>query len=141
MRRPIRFAVLVFLWFGLATMVRAQGGMNVGNMAMPAMGPLSTQTGTVAGAGKPGASKDDDPALSISDTFVSFIESAVPRNVVGLRFDATYGNRQPMRATYLFAKGGVPNSVGFPLPAMPCALSFGCTRNTRLRSILSVSSM
>lgn len=114
MHRRCRFAILIavmLVWWGLPALVRAQG------MAMPNMGPIAMPGGSMAGmGGVPGKAKDADPALSINDTFVSFIDSAVPRNVVGLRFDAEYNNRQPMRATYLFPKGAAPNTVGFPLP-------------------------
>ena len=68
----------------------------------------------MAGAGKPAA--DADPGIAVKDSYVSFLDGATPRNVLGLRFDGAYHNRQPMRAEYLFAKGGLPNSVGFPLP-------------------------
>ena len=118
MRRRNRFVslavCLTLCGWGLPGILRAQG-MNMGGMAMPTsgMGALAGPPGQMLGATPP---KDADPSLSINDTFVSFIDSAVPRNTVGLRFDAAYNNRQPMRATYLFAKGGVPNSVGFPLP-------------------------
>src|SRR4051812_10156651 len=98
---PIRCASLaaLFLLGSAPTVVRAQGGMNIGQMAMPSMGPVSPQTGTLAGMSTQSAApaKSDDPALGINDTFVSFIDSAVPRNIIGMRFDATYNNRQPMR--------------------------------------------
>jgi hypothetical protein len=120
MRRRIRLvlltSVLVLLGWGLPGMLCAQG-INMGGMTMPSgMGALAAPTGQMAGATNPTAAPAADPGLSINDTFVSFIDSAVPRNVIGLRFDGAYNNRQPTRATYLFAKGGLPNSVGFPLP-------------------------
>jgi hypothetical protein len=89
--------------------------MGLGNMMMPSSAGAMMPTGQLAGASKP-KSPDVDPALGINDTFVSFIDSAVPRNVIGLRFDGEYNNRQPMRATYLFPRGAQPNAVGFPLP-------------------------
>lgn len=107
MRRRIRFAMLTCaLLLGLPGLLRAQG---LGNMAMP------TNMGPIMGSGS-SAPSPTDPALSINDTFVSFIDSAVPRTVIGFRFDATFDNRQPTRATYYFPKGGLPGSVGFPLP-------------------------
>ena len=107
MRRRIRFAMVIgILALGLPGTLCAQG---LGNMAMPTnMGPIMGSTSS--------APRDTDPALSINDTFVSFIDSAVPRTVIGLRFDATYNNRQPSRATYVYPKGGLPGGIGFPLP-------------------------
>lgn len=116
MRRLNRFVILtasLLLWWGVPAMLRAQG---MGGMAMPNMGPLATPGGRMAGMGNAGKAPEAEPSLSVNDTFVSFIDSAVPRNVIGLRFDADYNNRQPMRATYLFPKGAAPNTVGFPLP-------------------------
>src|ERR1043165_7159361 len=91
------------LTLGLPGIVCAQ----LSSTAMPSLGPLMGTTQPAPAA---------DPTISINDTFVSFIDSAVPRTVIGLRFDGTYDNRQPTRATYLFPKGGTPGSVGFPLP-------------------------
>jgi hypothetical protein len=120
MRRRIRLAslasVLVLLGWGLTGTLCAQQGMNVGGMTMPpSMGPLASPQGQMAGASKPG-SQATDPGLNITDSYVSFIDGAAPRNVVGLRFEGMYGNQQPMRSEYLFAKGGLPNSAGFSLP-------------------------
>src|SRR5207247_2481627 len=115
--RP-RFVMLtaaLLLWSSLAGISRAQG-ISTGGMAMPSnIGTMAMPSGQMAGAGKPGQASTD-VALSINATFVSFIDSAVPPNVIGTRFEATYINRQPTRATYLFPKGGVPGGVGFPLP-------------------------
>lgn len=115
--RLVRLSVaLVLLGWGLPGIGRAQNGMNVGGIAMPSnMGMLATPQGQMFGAGNPGA-KDADPGISIKDSYVSFIDGAAPRSVFGLRFEGMYGNRQPMRAEYLFARGGLLNSVGFPLP-------------------------
>src|SRR5258708_827898 len=120
MRRRNRFAILtaavMLLWGGLAGMLRAQV-TNMGGMTMPPnLGQLAGPTRQLMGASRPAQANNFDPGLSITDTFVSFIDSAVPRTAFGLRFDAAYNTRQPMRATYLFAKGGLPNSTGFPLP-------------------------
>lgn len=121
MRRRNRFLVLsvalLLLWSGLPALVRAQGmntqGMNISTLQkMPELGTLATPSGSFLGT-KPGA-KDVDTALSISDTYVNFIDSALPRNVVGLRFDAAFNNRQPMRSEYYHPKGGLPGATGFP---------------------------
>jgi hypothetical protein len=113
-RRCRRLVVAVILLAGLPGTVRAQ---QMGNLAMPAgLGGPATPSGQLFGVSPANPQGSGDPSLSINDTYVGFIDSAVPRNVIGLRFDADFNNRQPTRATYLFAKGGVPNSVGFPLP-------------------------
>jgi hypothetical protein len=75
---------------------------------------MGSQPGSVMGAGSNSASAPDAP-LAVTDSFVSFIDAALPRNVFGLRFEGDYNDRQPTRATYLFAKGG-PGGSGFPLP-------------------------
>src|SRR6266542_428488 len=91
-----RWLALVVLVGAAPATLRAQGmsgpGMNVGNMqSMPAMGNLATPSGSLFGGGsQPG--KDEDPALNITDSYVSFIDSAVPRNLIGLRFEAAYQN-------------------------------------------------
>jgi Putative MetA-pathway of phenol degradation len=115
MRRRIRYVLLTWaLLAGLPGMVRAQLNSPI---AVPNMGPIMTPTGSMMGTGTATpASNDPMPALGINDTFVSFIDSAVPRSIIGLRFDGAYGDHQPMRATYLFPKGGVPGTNGFPLP-------------------------
>jgi hypothetical protein len=122
-----RFVIVTALagltWLGLPLLACAQGmtGMgglpNMGSMGqMPTMGSvMGSQSGTVAGSGANPA-QASDPPLAIHDSFVSFIDSAVPRNIVTLRFEGDYDNPQPMRATYLFAKGGLPGTSGFPLP-------------------------
>jgi hypothetical protein len=112
MRRRSRLvigAAVLLLWWSMPGWLRAQGAA-----AMPNMGPPLMPTGRLAGT--PARQNDADPPLGINDTFVSWIDSAVPRNVIGLRFDGEYNNRNPMRATYQFAKGGLPNTTGFPLP-------------------------
>src|SRR5262245_45489947 len=49
-------------------------------------------------------------------TAVSFIDSAVPRTMLRLRYDLDYTNHRSTRAEYLFPKGGLPNSPGMPFP-------------------------
>ena len=110
-------ALLATLWSGLPGPVRAQNlngqGMNLGTMqSMPSMGNLASPSGAMFGPSP--QPKDEEPGLSISDTYVSFIDSAVPRNLVGLRFEGLYQNRQPMRAEYYHPKGGLPGATGFP---------------------------
>ncbi|HZZ77372.1 MAG TPA: transporter [Gemmataceae bacterium] len=84
----------------------AQG---MGNMQMPQMGP-------VMGATSPNAAASADPPLAVNESYVSFLDSAVPRNIFMLRFDGAYNNRQPARAGYLFPNGGMPGTPGFQSP-------------------------
>ncbi len=112
--RPIRLARLlaVLVCLAQAGFVRAQ----YSNIQMPNMGSMGgLPSGGLAGA-KQARTSALDPGIAVSQTFAGFIDSAVPRNRTGVRFEAAYNNRQPMRAEYLFAKGGLPNTVGFPLP-------------------------
>lgn len=112
MPRRIRFVILTTLaalaWLGLAPRTRAQQNFNMGQM--PAMGSvMGSGSGSLAGAGGgANSAQAADPALGVTDSFVSFIDSALPRNIVTLRFEGDYDNREPLRATYLFNK--------FPLP-------------------------
>jgi len=106
----IRFAAVVLLSSAAPALLHAQVA-NPG-LAMPKTGTLATPQGQVFGTN---SAPSTDPPLSISDTFVSFIDSAVPRNAVGFRFDGSFHNRQPMRAEYLHPSGGFPNANGFPL--------------------------
>lgn len=118
MPRRIRFVILTALaalaWLGVPALLRAQSTMSMPQT--PSMGPaMGSQQGALAGAGSSPAPAPDAP-LAVNDSFVSFIDSALPRNIFGLRFEGDYDNRQPTRATYLFAKGGLPGSTGFTLP-------------------------
>ncbi len=90
----------------LPSAVRAQG---MGNMQAPGMG---APTGSFTNAPAQTAA----PSLGITDSFVGFIDGAVPRNTVGVRFEGLYDNPQPMRAEYIFAKGGLPGTNGFAQP-------------------------
>jgi hypothetical protein len=90
----------------LPASVRAQG---VGSMQAPPMGaPTGAFTNTQA--------QNPDSPLGITDSFVGFIDGAVPRNTVGIRFEGLYDNPQPMRAEYIFGKGGLPGTNGFASP-------------------------
>src|SRR5262245_45713730 len=121
MRYQFRWLILSLALAGIClgrpNWVRAQGftgqGMNLGTMqTMPQVGNLAAPSGNMFGPSPP--PKAEDPALGITDTYVGFIDSAVPRNLVGVRFEALYQNLQPMRAEYYHPKGGLPGSTGFP---------------------------
>lgn len=113
-----RFLVPVVGLLLAAGMVRAQGmnsGMNLGSMqTMPGVGALATPSGSMFGSPTSAPKEEVDPGIAVTQTFVGIIDSAVPRNQVGLRFEGMYNNRQPMRAEYYHSKGGLPGSTGFP---------------------------
>src|SRR5205809_735330 len=88
----------------------------------PNLGPLASPTGLGSLAlspgqlmGTPGSQKSMDDSISITDSYVSFIDAATPRNTIMLRFEGGYNNPQPTRAEYILSKGGLPNSPGMPL--------------------------
>ena len=108
MRRHIcSLLVLVglLLWISLPARARAQAMGAMPNM--PSFGPVATPTGSMFGTGKP--APEADPGIAVTATYVGFIDSAVPRNLFGLRFDSTFNNRQPTRAEYYH-----PGATGFP---------------------------
>lgn len=96
------------------SIVRAQG-MGVMGGGLPNLGSMSMPSGSLAGVGKPKA-RPLDPELTIRDSYIGWIDAAVPRSTTGLRFDSTWNNVQPMRAEYYHPKGGPGGTVGFPLP-------------------------
>ncbi len=53
--------------------------------------------------------------LTINESNVAIIDSALPRNTLRLRLDLGYDDPQPTRAEYFMAKGGLPFSPGLPL--------------------------
>jgi hypothetical protein len=57
-----------------------------------------------------------DGGLVDADSSVGYIDSALPRNTLRLRYDAAWDNNRPTRAEFFYAKGGVPFSPGPPLP-------------------------
>lgn len=62
--------------------------------------------------------RDETPVEKLPDLFscVSFIDSALPRNTVRLRFDNVQRFKRPTLAEYLQPKGGLPGTPGPPLP-------------------------
>src|SRR6185369_11563778 len=58
-------------------------------------------------------SEEDDRPL-IRDTTVGYIDSAIPGNVLRLRSDLAYNNRQPERAEFFYAETGAGHR-GLPL--------------------------
>lgn len=62
------------------------------------------------------STRDDGDALSDAQTFVSFIDNALPRTQLRTYVDDGMRVRRPTRAEYFQAKGGLPFSPGPPLP-------------------------
>lgn len=130
MRKAARLAsLLAAMLLAIPASVRAQGVPNLGMPMMPMSSPLSlpntdtsglgsvlTPQGQALGSSDPQQQNNTDTPLSVTDSFVCILDSALPRNLLSVGFDAYYDIRQPMRAEYLFAKGGVPGSAGFPFP-------------------------
>src|SRR5688572_23612785 len=58
--------------------------------------------------------RDAEPEEGLPDVFscVSFIDSALPRNMLRLRFDRVERFKRPTLAEYFQPKGGVPFSPG-----------------------------
>ncbi|MBI3411668.1 MAG: transporter [Planctomycetes bacterium] len=52
----------------------------------------------------------------INESSTSFLDSALPRNTVRLRFDIADYNRTPTLAEFFQPKGGIPGSPGPPIP-------------------------
>ena len=63
----------------------------------------------------PGEAEEDD-GLAVTSSYVSIIDSAVPRNTVRTRLDLNFHNVQPTRAEFIQAKGGLPLTPGQPFP-------------------------
>jgi len=99
------------MWLAHPARVRGQTSLGA-PLSATGMGPLSMSPGQLMGTG--GSSPPPSDAISVTDSFVSFNDSAVPRNVFILRFDAGYNMTEPSRAEYFLAKGGLPNSPGLP---------------------------
>lgn len=115
MGRRNRFLILTMAAIGwlpaAAAPVCAQGTINTGGLGqMPTMGSiLGAQPGGIGGSGA-SASQSSDAPLTVNDSMASFIDSAVPRNILTLRFEGDYTDREPLRATYLFGKFTLPET-------------------------------
>lgn len=51
-----------------------------------------------------------------NESSVAFLDSALPRNTIRTRFDATFYNRTPTMAEFYQPKGGLPFTPGPPIP-------------------------
>jgi hypothetical protein len=84
--------------------------------------PVAAQLGTVGGpiaqSQVMSPPSSDPPSNTLADfsTYVSFIDSALPRTQGRVLFDYADYIRQPTRAEYFQPKGGLPGSPGPPLP-------------------------
>jgi hypothetical protein len=54
--------------------------------------------------------------FSLASSNVGYIDSAIPKTMVRLRYDAAYDNRNPARAEFIYAKWGAIGGPGVPLP-------------------------
>jgi hypothetical protein len=77
--------------------------------------PASAQFSTVTPFGANPAQAEPEPEMIDADSGVAFIDSAVPRTTIRTRFDLAYRIRQPNRAEYIWAQGGIGN----PGPFLP----------------------
>jgi hypothetical protein len=71
------------------------------------------EAGTEAPSAGLGEESSEGPRVSNSS--VGYIDPAIPGNIVRLRIDDAFHNRQPSRAEFFYARPG-PNGRGLPLP-------------------------
>ena len=77
--------------------------------------PASAQFSSVTPFGSNPAQAEPEPQMIDADSGVAFIDNAVPRTTIRTRFDLAYRIRQPNRAEYIWAQGGIGN----PGPFLP----------------------
>ncbi len=113
-RQVWRWILCGALMLAAQASARAQGFLPA-NGSLPNMGSMAMPNGSLAGVSSP-STQTADPELSIRESFMGWIDAAAPRSLMGLRFESTWNNVQPMRAEYYHPQGGIPGAVGFPLP-------------------------
>jgi hypothetical protein len=106
---------IVQCWTALLTVICLFG------LALPAWSQQVPVGGPIAQPGQPQIATPPLPTppadvLGNYDTFVSFIDSALPRTQARLMFDFAEHIREPSRAEYFQPKGGLPGSPGPPFP-------------------------
>jgi hypothetical protein len=74
-----------------------------------------TTTVPATGITPPQEASSSTPPI-YADSACAFIDSAIPRTMLRLRYDLDYTNHRPTRAEYLFPKGGTPGAPGMLLP-------------------------
>jgi hypothetical protein len=85
----------------------ASGGSGgIGNMGLGSLAVSPSQYGGAAGAG---GQKSDDDSIAIKESFVSFVDSAIPRNIMMMQITAGWRMNEPWRSEYFLAK---PQPVG-----------------------------
>src|SRR5262249_52971731 len=97
---------------GLTSPVFAQG---LGSVGGPAQG-IGTVGGPIAQPIQVPPPQPPQNIMADFDTYVSFIDSALPRSQARVLFDFAEHIRQPTRAEFFQPKGGLPGSPGPPLP-------------------------
>ncbi len=90
-------------------------GIVVG-MFLPAPALAQQVATSVPGMSLPKPAVEEEHSWAGADSNVAFLDSALPRSHMRLRFDLDYSNRRPTRAEFLYPKGGLPGSPGMPLP-------------------------
>jgi hypothetical protein len=111
MRRNRFVLVLLAMLLAMALPDAARAQMGGAGMQLPkSLGSTALPTGNLAAS----PARDEDPGIAVSETYVGWIDSAVPRSAAGLRFDHMFNNRQPMRAEYYHPRGGPGANTGFP---------------------------
>lgn len=106
--RAMKVVLGILGWLGLmALWLHASVALGQGRISTMPVNALQNPDGTPA---------EDDPGPFDTQTFVSFIDNAVPRTQVRLRFDAGYDLRRNDRSSYLFPQSGFPGAMGFQKP-------------------------
>jgi hypothetical protein len=116
MRRGIgHFRSVLLALAGFWTLATPAFGQGLGTVGGPAQG-LGTVGGPIAPPIQPPPPQTPENTLLDFATYVSFIDSALPRSQARVLFDFADHIRQPTRAEYFQPKGGLPGSPGPPLP-------------------------
>ena len=102
------FLLFWTILLALACLAGAAAPLSAQGVSTPAQSSL-IQTPSLGSAANTNALQDND-------TFVSFIDSALPKSQVRLMFDDASRDRRPTRAEFFQPKGGLPGSPGPPLP-------------------------
>lgn len=81
---------------------------------LPQQPPPPPETPAPEPAPTPEDASGGEP-LAMFDSSVGYIDTAIPGNVMRLRYDTAYNNNRPNRAEFFYAKGA-PGGPGLPLP-------------------------
>ena len=116
MRRRIgHFRSVLLAVAGLCGLTSPMFGQGLGSVGGPAQG-IGTVGGPIAQPIQVPPPQAPQNIMTDFDTYVSFIDSALPRTQARVLFDFAEHIRQPTRAEFFQPKGGLPGSPGPPLP-------------------------